>query len=155
MPQLGDLASWNIFWLILGFAFLFLEVLTPGVVLMFFGLGAWTVLLANFITPLPVIVQWVIFIIMSLVYLIILRRKVAVILSRKEKGRSDSLKDPLVANQYIGREVEVIKDIGSDVGGQVELNGSVWQARAKTNISRGSWVKVVEVKDLVLWVEPL
>jgi membrane protein implicated in regulation of membrane protease activity len=144
-----------LFWFILGFVFLFLEVLTPGIVFLFFGLGAWAVTAFLLFLPLPLYLQWVIFIALSLIFLVALRGKVNAIFRKKEVGRSDSLREPLVANQYIGREVVVVKDIRPEKPGVIELNGSNWQARSHSSLSEGANAKIVELKDLVVWVEPL
>jgi membrane protein implicated in regulation of membrane protease activity len=103
----------------------------------------------------PVYAQWIAFIVTSALYLALLRRKLTAIFALREKGRGDSLKDPLVAEGYIGREVVVVEAISPDKGGTVELNGSIWQARCGVGIDKGAVVMVTEVKDLILWVRPL
>jgi membrane protein implicated in regulation of membrane protease activity len=149
------LGSYKIFWFIVGFTFLILEVLTPGVVFIFFGAGAWLVLLLTFFMPtMPAIIQWLVFAASSVVFLVILRRHVAELLARRESGRGDSLKDPLVADQYLGREAQVISPIKLDRAGQVEFNGTNWQARSQHELSAGTMVRVVEIDGLTLWVEP-
>jgi membrane protein implicated in regulation of membrane protease activity len=150
------LGSYKIFWFALGMAFLILEVLTPGVVFLFFGLGAWVVMAILLVASIPAGAQWGVFIVVSVLALITLRRHVARLFAKKEAGgRADSLKEPMVAASYIGRVVEVVGDIGPDRPGLVELNGTNWQARAPVAIPKGSMVRVVEVRDLALTVEPL
>jgi membrane protein implicated in regulation of membrane protease activity len=144
-----------LFWFIIGFAFLFLEVLTPGMFLAFFGLGAWTVMAIMFVIPLQVGLQWSIFIILSLVYLVALRRKLKDIFARREQGRSDSLKDPLVADQFIDRETLVIQAISPGRAGMVEFNGTNWKARSRHSLAEGDNARIVNLEDLVLWVEPI
>jgi membrane protein implicated in regulation of membrane protease activity len=143
------------FWFVIGFVLLCLEVATPGIVFMFFGLGAWTVMLLLVIYPLPVYLQWTLFIVLSLVFLVVLRRKLTAIFRKTESGRNDSLREPLVADQYIGHEVIVIKAISSNKSGLVEFNGSNWQARSQHSLEEGATAKIVELKDLVIWVDPL
>ncbi|MDR1052265.1 MAG: NfeD family protein [Deltaproteobacteria bacterium] len=143
-----------LFWFVVGFVFLLLEVATPGVVLMFFGLGSWTAMLVVLIFPAPPALQWTVFLIMSLVYLALLRRKLTALFSRGgDKGRGDSLKDPLVAGQYIGREVVVLIPVTAEPGGQVEFNGSNWQARSQARIEKGRPARIVDFRDMVFWVE--
>ncbi|MDR1657371.1 MAG: NfeD family protein [Deltaproteobacteria bacterium] len=144
-----------LFWFAMGFGFLALEVLTPGIVFLFFGLGSWTVLLILLLFPLPPSVQWIIFVVVSVVFLITLRRQFKRILSKKEIGRSDSLREPMVANSYLGREIEVVSEITPEKPGLVELNGTNWQARSRVAIPKGAWVKVLEVQNLSLLVEPV
>ncbi|MDR2301595.1 MAG: NfeD family protein [Deltaproteobacteria bacterium] len=142
-----------LFWFVIGFVFLFLEVLTPGVVFVFFGLGGWVVMVLVLIFPLPVYLQWVLFIVLSVIFLIVLRRKLNALFKKKETGRTDSLRDPMVANQYIGREVVVVKAISPEKAGLIELNGSNWQARSLESLPEGANAKIVELKDLIVWVE--
>jgi membrane protein implicated in regulation of membrane protease activity len=144
-----------VFWFVLGFVFLFLEVLVPGIVFLFFGLGSWSVALLLFFIPLPVIPQWTIFIVLSIIFLVVLRRKLSAVFRKSNVGRNDSLSDPLVADQYIGREVVVMKSISPEKTGLIELNGSNWQARSRFSLDEGASAKIVELKDLVVWVEPV
>jgi membrane protein implicated in regulation of membrane protease activity len=149
------LGGYWLFWFFLGFFLLIFEVLTPGVVLVFFGLGAWTVMGIILIIPLPPVFQWILFISLSLIYLILLRQKCKSFFYRVRKGRDDSLQDPLVAGRYIGREVDVVEDISPHSLGQVEFDGSNWQARSRSNLSKGVRARIVEVEDLTFWVEPV
>jgi membrane protein implicated in regulation of membrane protease activity len=150
------LGNYWLFWFAVGFVFLFLEVMTPGVVFLFFGLGAWVVMALLFLIPIPVYVQWVLFLALSLAFLALLRGKVNALFRKGGSDRrGDSLKDPLVADQYIGREVVVVKAITPDKSGIIELNGSNWQARAHTELAEGANAKIVELKDLIVWVEPV
>ena len=148
--------SVKLFWFLLGFAFLMAEVMTPGVVFLFFGLGSWVVLLLLFATPLPTSLQWVVFVIVSILTLLTLRKHLTRIFAVGKKGvRVDSLKEPMVADAYIGREIEVVADIIPGKPGSAELNGTVWRACSHVSIPKGAMVRVKEVKDLVLEVEPL
>ncbi|MDR2443343.1 MAG: NfeD family protein [Deltaproteobacteria bacterium] len=150
------LGSYKLFWFLLGLLFLGLEVLTPGVFLLFFGIGSWFVLLLLLPLPnLPMVFQWAIFIIVSVVCLVALRGQLKRLFNRKEGGRGDSLKDPLVANGYIGREIDVVSVITPEKPGTAEFNGTNWQAKSSATIPQGARARIVEVRDLTLWVEPI
>jgi membrane protein implicated in regulation of membrane protease activity len=149
------LGNYWLFWFAIGFVFLFLEITTPGIVFVFFGLGAWAVMVLLFVLPLPLYSQWIIFIVLSVAFLVVLRKKLNALFRKKEEGRTDSLSDPLVANQYIGREVVVMQAISPEKSGVIELNGSNWQARSLHSLPQGANAKIVELKDLIVWVEPV
>lgn len=147
--------SYKLFWFALGLAFLILEVATPGIVFLFFGLGAWVVMAILLLATPPPAVQWVVFIAVSVAALVALRRHVTRLFSKKDGGgRADSLKEPMVAASYLGRTVEVISGIEPGRPGLVELNGTNWQALSSKPAPKGSMVKVVEMRDLTLVVEP-
>ncbi|MDR1488024.1 MAG: NfeD family protein [Deltaproteobacteria bacterium] len=147
--------SYLLFWFIMGFVFLLLEVLTPGVVFVFFGLGSWVIMLALLAIPLPASFQWIGFIVASALFLVFLRRHLTLLFNKIEKGRTDSLKEPMVANQYIGKEIAVISEITPEKPGLVELNGTNWQARSASKVQVGAMVRIIELEGLTLWVEPL
>jgi membrane protein implicated in regulation of membrane protease activity len=150
------LGSYKLFWFALGLAFLILEVATPGIVFLFFGLGSWVVMLILLAAPIPPFAQWLVFTVVSVLALLTLRKHVTRLFAKKDGGgRADSLKEPMVANSYIGRVIEVIGDIAPDRPGLVELNGTNWQARSQSAIPKGAMVRVKEVSDLTLVVEPL
>jgi membrane protein implicated in regulation of membrane protease activity len=150
------LGSYKLFWFALGLAFLVMEVLTPGVVFVFFGLAAWAVLLILLVIPLPPVLQWIVFTAISVVALLTLRKHVAKLFAKKRQaGRDDSLQDPMVAGVYVGRGVVVVGDIGHDRPGRVGLNGTNWQAWSRAPISKGAMARIVEVRDLSFLVEPL
>jgi membrane protein implicated in regulation of membrane protease activity len=144
----------RLFWFILGFAFLIVEVLAPGVFFLFFGIGAWVVMLLLLVLPVPQVAQWIIFVAVSVIGLVILRRHVALLFKRRHEGRRDSLQEPMVAEGYIGRVVEVVADITPERPGMVELNGTNWQARSAVGLVKGTMARVKEVNGLTLEVEP-
>ncbi|MDR1578056.1 MAG: NfeD family protein [Deltaproteobacteria bacterium] len=145
-----------LFWFAVGFVFLVLEILTPGIVFVFFGLGAWLVMGLRFFFPLWPAFQFVIFIVSSVLFLIMLRRHFKSLFFRaRARGRVDSLSERLVANNYLGKEVEVIKEIEPDRPGVVELNGTNWTARSQASLAVGQMARVVEVAGLIITVEKL
>ena len=145
----------SLFWFILGVAFLVLEALTPGFFLMFFGLGAWLVSALIFVVPLGPTWQWLAFIVISVGGLMIFRRKVKSLFQGR-LARTDNLDDPIFINQYVGREVLILKDIAPGRPGLAELNGTNWQARSeKQNILAGQRARVISLDGLTLVLELL
>ncbi|MDR2947534.1 MAG: NfeD family protein [Candidatus Adiutrix sp.] len=143
-------------WFLSGVFFLVLEALTPGVFLMFFGLGAWVTAAAIFFVPsLGPSPQWLIFSVVSVAALLIFRRKLKALFQGKT-AESDNLEDAVVRGQYIGREVTVLKETGPGQPGLAELNGTNWQARSEgPTLAAGVRARVVRLDGLTLIVEPL
>lgn len=140
----------SLFWFLLGVAFLVLEALTPGFFLMFFGLGAWLVSLTIFFLPLGPQWQWLIFIVVSVVSLLIFRRKVKTFFQGR-LAKNDNLDDPVARSQYLGREVLIIKETGPDQPGLAELNGTNWQARTDGPLlAPGQRARVIGLEGLTL-----
>lgn len=147
MEILGLNAS--LFWFLLGVAFLVLEALTPGFFLMFFGLGAWATAALVFFLPLSAALQWAIFSVVSVLSLAVLRSRLkSIMASGKKEEMTD---DPIFSEQYIGREVIVLKDVSIDEPGLVELNGTNWNAKTEgPEIKAGRRALVHRLEGLTL-----
>ena len=74
-----------LFWFVLGFVLLILEIATPGIVFVFFGLGAWLVMGLLFLFPLSQFFQFLIFIVSSVIFLFLLRRHLKNIFYKNKK----------------------------------------------------------------------
>ncbi|MDR2460195.1 MAG: NfeD family protein [Deltaproteobacteria bacterium] len=155
--MLEFLSTGKLFWFVLGFVLLILEVVTPGALFfIFFGIGAWIVALLLFFVPqLPIWAQWSIFIVTSLIALLILRKQILKLLNAKKTPVTDSLSEPMVADRYLGQEVDVLADLVPNRPGIVEFNGTQWQAKSRTFIPLGDRARIVELDNLTLWVEPI
>jgi membrane protein implicated in regulation of membrane protease activity len=139
-------------WFLLGAALLLSEFVVPGLVVAFFGVGAW---ITAMLTWMGIIsdpsTQAVVFAVSSLVVLFLLRRYLKEWFSGGEVHGGDTLDD-----EFIGKEVRVLKDIpGGHELGKVELKGAEWRAISSTPIPAGALARVIERKDLSLIVEPI
>ena len=143
----------SLFWFLLGVALLVLEALTPGFFLMFFGLGAWVTGALVYFLPLPQSGQWLIFLAVSVAALLVFRRKVKLFFEGR-LAKNDNMDDPIVRDQYIGRDVLILKDISPDQPGLAELNGTNWQARSAggASIAAGARARVTALEGLTLIV---
>ncbi len=144
-------------WFIAGVLFLFLEAITPGFFLIFFGLGALTVAAASFFAPIAPALRWGIFIVVSVVSLLAARKRLKSLFEGRRPTQNNAIDDPIFTGQYIGREVVVIQDIAPGNPGLVELNGTRWQARAEGQAAHaaGSRVRVRAIDGLTLIIETL
>jgi membrane protein implicated in regulation of membrane protease activity len=149
------LGTGKLFWFVMGFVLLIMEILTPGVFFLFFGVGAWVVLLILAFLPLATWLQWVVFIVTSIFFLIFLREHVVKLFAQKSAPKTDSLSEPMVSERYLGKDVDVITDIVPGRTGTVEFNGTHWQGKSDTPITKGSRARIIKMDELTLVLEPL
>ena len=147
------LAEPQITWFLFGLILLLGELIAPGIVLIFFGLGAWTVVAFLQFSSVGLDFQFGIFNTASLVFLILFRARVTSLFYGKNlqlKNFSTSLQDDIV-----GREVDVIESIVPPHPGRVLLNGALWQSKAVEAIEAGSRVRITKQDVLLLTVEKM
>lgn len=138
------------FWIILGVVLSILEIMVPGVVLIFFGAGAIaTGLLALCIPPLSA--SWtamlLLFSILSSVSLTLFRRR---LVGRYEKAGATSSGD--IDELCAGHYAVTITEVGKN-GGTVEFNGVNWKAFSDTPIQPGTRVFIRKRDGLSLFIE--
>ncbi|UQZ90345.1 hypothetical protein C4J81_14485 [Deltaproteobacteria bacterium Smac51] len=143
----------TLFWFIAGVIFFVLEALTPGFFLMFFGLGAWASAIVMLFMPFPAVFQWLIFMAVSVISLLMLRKRMKSLFEGR-LAKNDNIEDSVFSSQYVGREVVVVKEIGPGRPGLVELNGTNWQARTESEavFPAGDRVLVRSLEGLTLTV---
>jgi membrane protein implicated in regulation of membrane protease activity len=134
-------------WFIIGLACIIAEFGLPGLVIIFFGIGAWVVALLLFVFDLPLALQIMIFLLVSVTALLFLRKK---FLPRQEAS-SD------VTEDLIGRSAIVKKALSKGKPGTVSFKGAVWKASTESpaTIEAGQQVRIVGHESIVLFVEPL
>jgi len=140
-------------WFFIGVALILLELATPLFILIFFGIGAWAAALMSIIYP-GTEQEIVTFIIVSLISLIVLRKKMLKIFQGKQSKKNITT----LTFPHIGRQAEVIEDISPKYEGQVSVGGSYWRATATTFIPKGDRVTVLacaENDEILLIVEPI
>lgn len=137
-------------WFIAGIVFFVIELLLPGLILFFFGLGAWCAALAVYLLPMALSSQLLVFLATSLLSLLLLRAA----LKKIFLGRVlevDAMETTL-PDDALGL---VIEDILPPAEGKVKFAGSFWQASAEQALVRGTIVRIVEKKNLTLKVSPV
>lgn len=134
-------------WFLTGIVFFCLELLLPGLIVFFFGVGAWCTALAVYCLPMALASQLLIFLGASFLALVLLRSTLKkVFLGRK--GEVDAM-DAKIPDGVLGL---VIEDIVPPSAGKIKYAGSFWQAVADTPITKGTVVKIVEKNNLSLKV---
>lgn len=138
-------------WLIAGVVLILLEFVNPGVILVFFGVGAVITSITTWIGLTPGIgSQTLVFGVSSFALLFTLRRVVKQWFVGKSDGEGGDLDD-----DFTGREARVLTDIpGPGHDGKVEIKGAEWKARSETPVAAGDTVIIERREGLTLHVRP-
>jgi membrane protein implicated in regulation of membrane protease activity len=139
----------EVIWFIFGLVLFFLELLVPGFVIFFFGVGAWITALLCLIANPGINMQFIVFGITSVLSLLALRK----MLQKKFFYSKDNLSEG-VEDEFTGREALAVTDIGPGKKGRVEFKGTTWQAESDSVISEGQTVIIVEKENVKLIVKP-
>lgn len=135
-------------WLAGGLVLLVIEVVTPsGFFVMFFGLGALTVgTLGRLGFGGAPWVQWLVFTVTSVVYLLLFRGRL-----QDRVDRPAASVDTLVGELAVPRERIQPGDVG-----RVELRGTLWTGRNDFTqpLEPGQRCRVTGVDNLVVFVQP-
>lgn len=137
-----------VIWFLVGLGLLLLELLLPGLVILFFGVGAWVTALVCAITDINLNFQILLFLVASLLGLVLLRRYLK---NRFFSKRDDEVRDQL--EEFIGHNARAV-DAFSEGEGQVEFKGTRWSARCSDPVSKGQWVSIISKDGLTLNVKP-
>ena len=150
MENLFELIKPAYIWLIIGFILLLMEMAAPGILFVSFSMGAIAVGVLCFVLPLMPGLQIVLFLIISVMSLVLLRKRFRSIFMGRLKGGKEM--DDL-SEGFIGGKAVVTRAISPEMEGQVELHGTLWKAEADTAIPKGTPVIVTEKDNLTLKVE--
>lgn len=137
-------------WFLVGIVFLALELLLPGLIVFFFGLGAWCVALLLPLVDMSLAVQLLVFLVASLTLLLALRS----LLKKVFLGRALE-KDAMTGTQLLEGTGEVVEDILPPALGKIKYSGSFWQASADQPLLQGTTVRILEKNNLTIKVGPL
>ncbi|MCK5599038.1 NfeD family protein [bacterium] len=136
------------FWLVLGLAFLVIEMATAGFFVVWFGLAALLAMGANLLHW-PPVWQWVIFLVFSTIGAV-LSRRFARMFTRKEPDRlaSEEVLD------HVGKVIDELKDNEEAVLGKFQ--GETWRcfpADKSLVLKIGDKLKAIEIEGTHLIVE--
>ena len=135
-------------WFLIGLGLLLLELILPGLVIMFFGVGAWVTALVCALTDIKLNFQILIFLAASLAGLVLLRKYLKNrFFSKKDEEAQDQLEE------FIGRKAKAVDEFKNGMG-KVEFKGTRWSARCEDPVSKGEWVSIQSKDSLTLIVKP-
>lgn len=139
-------------WIVAGAVLIVLELIVPGMVLVFLGAGA---LLVALLVWLGLVQTWVASIttwfIASLVLLLVLRG----FFQRFISGDAETQSTDEDFDTY-GKVVDVVEAIGPDKEGRIRYRGTTWQAACYDNtLEAGTKAQIVCRENLIWIVEPV
>jgi membrane protein implicated in regulation of membrane protease activity len=140
----------SLVWFLVGLALFLMELAMPGLVLMFFGMGAWLVAILCLIFNIQLDAQLIIFIVSSVLFLVTLRKYVNKLFSGRKKTETsygENIED------YLGERAVVVEKISPPQYGKVEFHGTNWSAQADSEIPVGTTIEIIGKKNLTLKVK--
>lgn len=139
-------------WIITGLALSLLELIVPGVYLIWFGFAAFVVGIAVYFLPIELTTQLIVFAIASGIFAVIGVAVYRYVFSKAQvPAEYKNLNN--TAEQYVGQLVTVAED-AEDNRTKVKIGDTYWLASCKKAFKQGDTAKVVGVKDsLILIIE--
>lgn len=139
-------------WIIAGLALSLLELIVPGVYLIWFGLAAFVVGIAVYFLPIELTTQLIVFATASGIFAVIGVAVYRYVFSKAQvPAEYKNLNN--TAEQYVGQLVTVAED-AEDNRTKVKIGDTYWLASCQKAFKQGDTAKVVGVKDsLILIIE--
>jgi membrane protein implicated in regulation of membrane protease activity len=151
MPDQKTLFNPTLLWFLLGLALIFLELVVPGVILVFFGIGAWAAAVTTYFgLTASFQSQLLVFAVASILLLVVLRKWI--------KGRfyghvGDVQDQTQNLDEFSGQSVVVLEDvIPNKMEGAVEYKGARWRAVSDEHIKNGEMAIITGVDGIILKV---
>ncbi|MEZ4387401.1 MAG: NfeD family protein [Candidatus Krumholzibacteriia bacterium] len=144
----------ELIWFLGGLILILLEFAAPGVIIVFFGVGAWLTALCTWLGLTDSLaLQLLVWATSSVLLLVILRRR----LSERFHGFETGQQDPMAnLDEFAGVEVLVTEDVAPDHRrGRVEFRGAGWTAVSDSPIAAGRLAVIESVNGLTLHVRPV
>jgi membrane protein implicated in regulation of membrane protease activity len=134
-------------WFMIGLGCVLAEFVIPGLVIIFFGIGAWCSALLLLFLDFSLFFQILCFVLCSIISLVCLRKRIFL-----DKGVTEDVTD-----DFIGKKARAQDDFRKGELGTVLFKGASWKAEtsSKGSIKKGAYVKITGQDSLTLLVEPL
>lgn len=138
------------FWLVFSGIFFILEIFTTGFLIFWLGIAALCSMVASFFIS-NLLIQTVIFVIISILLIIFTRPLINKLLKFDQKEVL-----PTNTNRLINKEGIVIDDIKPlSTTGKIKVGGELWSAISETEIPKNTRVKVIGIDGVKLKVEDI
>ena len=151
MDSLSEWINPPVIWFIAGLVLVLLEFINPGVVSIFFGIGAWIVAFILLFVSISLNVQLSIFLIASILLLLFLRKCFKTLFQGSSVSTDD---EEMTFNEFFGKKAVVTRTITPETPGRVEFRGSYWNAQASEKIAEGESVEIIDKNNITLIVKP-
>lgn len=136
-------------WFLVGLVLLLAELVLPGLVIFFFGIGAWIAAICAYAFDVSVNTQLLIFLVSSVLSLALLRKSIKKRFTDLRKGKDHDL------DEYVGKTAVALEDFDTDGRGKVSFKGTTWDAESKhLGIIKGQRLIIRRFESIRLFVEP-
>ena len=142
-----NLLSAAVIWFIIGFILFILEFVVPGLILFFFGLGAWIVAIVSLFYNVSLNEQMIIFVISSIASILLLRKWLSKIIWERKHSTE------LLQDEFIGKTGVAETQIRPGENGKIAFKGTSWQAASADIISKGENVIIIGNESILLIVK--
>ena len=134
-------------WFLIGLVLIVAEFAVPGLVIIFFGLGAWVAALTLLAVELSLFSQIVIFLVVSIAALLALRKRFMAVAEQT----------PDLTDEFIGKTAVVEARVVKGAYGKVKFKGALWKAETESDraLEKGTFVKIAGYESIILKVEPV
>ncbi|MBG0858236.1 MAG: NfeD family protein [Bacteroidales bacterium] len=139
----------EVIWFIIGLVLFLLELVIPGFVIFFFGVGAWITALLCLIADPGINLQGIVFAVTSVLSLLALRKMIQRKFFYDKHDHSEEVED-----EFTGREAVAVTGFGPGKDGKVEFKGTSWKAESESEIKEGQIVIIIDKDNFKLKVEP-
>jgi membrane protein implicated in regulation of membrane protease activity len=137
----------QVIWFLIGLVLLVLELVLPGLIIMFFGLGAWITSLCIILFHPGINLQLIIFIVTSILSLVLLRRYIKTKFFDEDRAKSSALDD-----DFIGKTAIADEFLKPGIAGRISFKGTTWNAISDVEIEAGEQVKILDKESITLYV---
>lgn len=152
MESLDILLKPQFIWFLVGLILLLLEFINPGIVIIFFGIGAWIVAFVCLFIDISINLQLSLFLIISILLLLSLRRWFKNLFEDRLYSSEDEAE---TMEGFFGKQAIVTKEITPRKRGKVEFRGSFWDAESDETILEGASVEIINKNNITLTVKTL
>ena len=153
VDAIKDFLKPELIWFLIGLALLIIEFIIPGLIIGFFGAGAWIVAIVCLFSAYvagSINTQLIIFIIASVLSLLLLRKWLKGMFIGHTKSKQDLTED---LKEFIGERAVVKEKITPKIRGKVEIHGTNWVAESDEEIAEGTVVEIISKENLTLKVK--
>ena len=153
--RMDNMKEWlkpQLIWFIVGLIFLLLEFAIPGLITVFFGIGAWIVAILCLLLDISLNTQLFIFIFSSVLLLVVLRKWLKTFSAGRD---APSQFEAETLEAFLGKKAIVTKEITRNMKGKVEFRGTYWDAEAYETIPEGASVEILDKDHITLIVKLL
>jgi membrane protein implicated in regulation of membrane protease activity len=142
----------EVIWCLIALFFVFAEFFIPGLVIVFFAIGAFFAAAAQwYYGDLSINVQLTIFLVSSVLSLAVLRRFASQVFLGRKEGEPDPMKN---IDSFVGDEAIAAETFNPGERGRVEFHGTTWSAVSQVPVEKGQVLSITGQENLVLYVGP-